>query len=171
MNQKVSALTFLVCFTISAVHSDAQAQEYYYPSSGVRATSQSRIVVGTQPRVYTNNGVRYQSFRPSYGQSQVYSDGRVYVQPRQTYSSNPHVYYGQPSGTVYYGNPTNGQPYYSNSPQWNQPQPVYQSNYGTGYYSNPRPSANANAGAIIGGAIGGNQGAQVGAAIGAAIRP
>ncbi len=149
---------------------EAEAQVYYYPSTSPRVIQQNRVVVGTPSRFYSNNGIRYQSYRPSYGQTQIYSNGRYYVQPNRSYPQNAPAYYYQPA--PYSSGYSNPQPtYYDNQGYWNQPSTTHQSNYGTGYYSNPQQAANANAGAIIGSAIGGQQGAQVGAAIGGSIRP
>jgi len=149
--------------------SDAQAQVYYYPSTSPRIVQQNRGILGTQKRIYSNNDVRYQSYRSGYGQTQVYSNGRYYVQPNYSSVQSPPVYYSQP--TPYYSGYSNNQPtYYGNQGYWNQPSTTYQSNYGTGFYS-PQQAANTNTGAIIGDVIGGQRGAQIGAAIGATIRP
>lgn len=160
------ASMFATCVSLS----EAQAQVYYYPSTSPRVFQQNRVIAGTPSTVYSNNGIRYQSYRPSYGQAQVYSNGSYYVQPSGSYPQNTTTYY-YPS-TPYYSGYSNSQPtYYSNQGDSNQPTTTYQSNYGTGYYSNPQQAINANVGAVIGNAIGGQQGAQVGAAIGGTIRP
>ena len=181
---------------ILASASEVQAQVYYYPSSSPRFVPQNRTVYRTPNRVYANNGLRYQSYRPSYGQTTVYSNGGYSVQPNHSYTQSAPTYYGQPStpyyydysnsqpvysgnqgyssqpSTYYYNGYSNSQPVYSGDQIYsNQPSTAYSSNYGSGFYDSPQQAANANVGARIGNAIGGSQGAQVGAAIGAAIRP
>ena len=44
---------------------EAEAQVYYYPSTSPRVIQQNRVVVGTPSRFYSNNGIRYQSYRPT----------------------------------------------------------------------------------------------------------
>jgi len=162
-------------FAACTASSEVQAQVYYYPSSSPRVFQQNRVIVGSSNGVYSNNGVQYRSYRPNYGQTQVYPNGSYYVQPRYPAAQNPTNYYSQPapsySGYSNYPGYSSPQPtYYGNQGNWSQPTTTYQSNYGTGYYS-PQQTTNANVGAIIGNAIGGQQGAQVGAAIGSTIRP
>ncbi len=169
-----------------------QAQIFYRQSGPTRVIPQNVPIYNSNTRVYANNGVQYQSFRPSYGQSTVYSNGYV-VQPNGSYNSSTQyysapnyrapiyssptpTYYAQPTTPYYYD--TNGNRVYSSNQAYSgnqvyssQPSAVYSSNYGTGFYNNPQQANNANIGATIGNAIGGSQGAQVGAAIGSAIRP
>lgn len=171
MNRINYPLLTISMLAIFAAAAEVQAQVYYYPSASPRFIPQNRTVYRTPNRVYANNGLRYQSYRPSYGQTTVYSNGGYSVQPNRSYTQSAPTYYSQPS-TPYYYDYSNAQPVYSGNQIYSsQPSTAYSSNYGSGFYDSPQQAANANVGARIGNAIGGSQGAQVGAAIGAAIRP
>ena len=189
--------TFLTMGMLAAfaTFAEVQAQIFYRSSGTSRYVPQYRGTLGTQNRVYTNNGVQqqsyqsYQSHRPSYDQTTVYSNGSYTVQPNGFYSQNNGFYgqsapnyYAQPTTSYYHG--SNGYPAYSGNNAYssnygnydnqiysNQSTPVYGNNYGSGYYNSPQQAGAANTGARIGNAIGGAQGAQIGAAIGSAIRP
>ncbi len=164
------ALLTLGMLAAFAEFAEVQAQMFYRPSSSTRIVPQNRSLFGNQSRVYANNGVQYQSYRPNYGQSTVYSDGSYAVQPNGSYTQSSTTYYAQPTTPYYYD--SNGYRVYSGNQVYsNQPSTIYSSNYGSGYYTSPQQAASANAGATIGGAIGGSQGAQLGAAIGSAVRP
>jgi hypothetical protein len=166
-------LTGIIACSVCA--SNAQAQVYNYRSTPYYG-QQNRIIVSPQTRIFSNRGIRTQSYRPSYGQTRVYSNGRYYSQPYysqplSTYSGYGATTYYSQSNPSYYSYPSSQPTYYGTQGNWNQPSVTYQSGYGTGLYGSPQQASNANAGAIIGGAIGGNRGAQVGAAIGGSIRP
>ncbi len=171
MRKNLHSWLFASALALGGLFGETQAQVYYYSPSVRTAVPQQRVIVGTPNRVYSNNGVQYQSFRPSYGQSHVYTNNGYYVQPHQHYSQNAPSYYSQPSNGYYNNYPYSPPIYSGNQVYSTQPSGVYGSNYGSGFYSSPQQAGNANAGAIIGGAIGGQQGARVGAAIGAGIRP
>ncbi len=69
-------------FATFATFAEVQAKTFNLSSSSFVAPNRSTI--GTQRAVYSNNGVRYQSYRPSYGQKTEYSKGRHTVQPNDT---------------------------------------------------------------------------------------
>ena len=113
---------------------EVQAQVYYYPTTSPRFVPQNRTVYRTPNRVYANNGFQYQSNRPSYGRSTVYSNPGYSVQPYRSYTQSAPTYYIQPSTPYYYEYP-NSQPVYSG----NQ---VYSSQPSTSFYnrySNSQP--------------------------------
>lgn len=170
MSRKSKVFMFIGAAAIGLAASTSEAQVSSYNNGFQNILRPQRVFVGRPTRVYSNNGVKYQSYRPNYDQSRVYSNGGYYVQPQQQYYYNTPSSEVQPS-TSYYSYPSTTPSYSSNSVYSSQPSNVYQNYYGNGVYSTPQQAANANTGAIIGSAIGGNQGAQVGAAIGASIRP
>ncbi|HUP81724.1 MAG TPA: hypothetical protein VM260_24445 [Pirellula sp.] len=161
-------IAFLAIFTTFA---EVQAQIFFRPSVSTRVIPQNRATFGTQRRVYANNGVRYQSYRPSYGATRIYSNGSYVVQPDGSYIPSSPTYYAQPT-TRYFYDDSNRNPVYSDNQVYSSfPSTGYSSNDGSGYYNSPQQAASANAGARIGNAIGGVQGAQIGEAIGSAIGP
>ena len=195
MNRINYPLLTICMLAVFATASDVQAQVFYFPSTSPRLVLQNGAVYRTPNRVFANNGLQYQSYRPSYGQSTVYSNPGYAVQPYGSYTQSAPTYYVQPSApyyeysnsqpvysgnqsyssqpsTSYYNGYSYSQPVYSGNRVYSsQPSTAYSSNYGSGFYDSPQQAANANVGARIGNAIGGSQGAQFGAAIGAAVRP
>ena len=140
INYPLLTICMLAVFAAAA---DVQAQVFYFPSTSPRVVPQNGAVYRTPNRVYRNNGLQYQSYRPSYGQPTVYSNPGYAVQPYRSYTQSAPTYYVQPS-TPYYHEYSNSQPVYSSDQIYSsQPSTAYRSNYGSGFYDSPQQAANA----------------------------
>ena len=134
--------TLLTIGTLAALSAFSEVQaQFFRPSTITRVVPQNRSSFGTQNRVYANNGVQYQSYRPSYGQTTVYSNGRYTVQPNGYYTPGAaSTYYAQPTTSYYYDSNgyrvNSGSQVYSDGSYAVQPNGSYTQSAPT-YYAQP----------------------------------